>query len=192
MVATPQPQVVSAAQYLAWEPQQERRYELVRGIPIAMTGGSLAHNDIAINLLSALRPATRSQNCRLNMADAKVQISDTTYRYPDLVVSCDDRDRAATDALHYPCLVVEVLSPGTTARDRGEKLREYRSLPSVQEYLLIDSQEIFGEIYRRSQSRFWLYETYGRGEVIRLESIGIELAIETLYESVTLPRDTVG
>lgn len=190
VVATPQPQPISAAQYLAWEPQQELRHELAGGIPIAMIGGSLAHNDIAINLLSALRPHTRSQNCRLNLADAKVAINDTTYRYPDLVVSCDDR--SATDALRYPSLIVEVLSPGTASRDRGEKLREYRSLLSLQEYLLIDSQEIFVEIYRRSQSRFWLYETYSRGEVIRLESVGIELAIETLYELVTITRDTVG
>jgi Uma2 family endonuclease len=192
VVATPQPQPISAAQYLAWEPQQELRHELAGGIPIAMTGSSLAHNDIAINLLSTLRPHTRSQNCRLNLADAKVAINDTTYRYPDLVVSCDDRDRSATDALRHPSLIVEVLSPGTASRDRGEKLREYRSLLSLQEYLLIDSQEIFVEIYRRSQSRFWLYETYSQGEAIRLESVGIELAIETLYELVAITRDTVG
>jgi len=186
MVATPQPQPLTASQYLAWETQQEHRHELANGIPIAITGGSLAHNDIAINLLSALRPATRSQNCRLNLADAKVQINDTTYRYPDLVVSCDERDRVATEALRHPCLIVEVLSPGTAARDRGEKLREYRSLSSLHEYLLLDSQSIFGELYRRSQSRFWLYDTYSKGEIIRLESVGIDLAIDAIYEAVIL------
>jgi Uma2 family endonuclease len=85
-----------------------------------------------------------------------------------------------------PCLIVEVLSPGTAARDRGEKLREYRSLPSLHEYLLLDSQSLFGELYRRSQSHFWLYDTYIEGDIIRLESVGMELAINTLYDAVTL------
>lgn len=102
------------------------------------------------------------------------------------MVSCGDRDRTATETLHHPCLIVEVLSPGTADRDRGEKLREYRNLPSLHEYLWLDSQSIFAELYRRSQSRFWLYDTYNNGEIIRLESMGMERAIDTLYETVTL------
>lgn len=141
---------------------------------------------LAINLLSYLRPHTQTQNCRINLADAKLQVNDTTYRYPDLMVSCDDRDRTATDALRHPTLIVEVISPGTAARDRGEKLREYRTLPSLREYLLVETQQIFVEIYRRGTGRFWLYDTYGSGEILHLESLNVDLEIDALYENITL------
>jgi len=186
VLASQQPQRLTAVEYLAWESQQEHRHELADGIPIAMTGGSLAHNDLAINLLGILRPHTQAKNCRINLADAKLQVNDTTYRYPDLMVSCDDRDRAATDALRHPCLIVEVLSPGTAARDRGEKLREYRGLSGLQEYLLIGTQQILVEIYRRGAGRFWLYDAYGSGENLHLESLDVDLEIDALYQDIPI------
>lgn len=88
--------------YLEWEPRQELRYEFVSGIVLAMTGVTLRHNDVAINLLTALRPHIRAQGCRINIADAKVHVTPSIYRYPDLVVSCDDRDRTALNAIQYP------------------------------------------------------------------------------------------
>jgi Uma2 family endonuclease len=184
VLATPNPPRLTAQEYLAWESQQEYRHELADGIPIAMTSGSLAHNDLAIRLLGYLLPHVK--NCRINLADAKLQINDTTYRYPDLMVSCDDRDRTATDALHHPKLIVEVLSPGTAARDRGEKLHEYRSIASLQEYLLIETQQILVEIYRRSPSRFWLYDTYTSGETLHLDSLDLDLVIDDLYSNIAI------
>ncbi|MGB7416744.1 MAG: Uma2 family endonuclease, partial [Thermosynechococcaceae cyanobacterium] len=80
---------MSIEAYLEWEPRQELRYEFVNGEVFAMTGGTLPHNDIAINLLTALRPHVRKQGCRINIADVKVNVTPTIYRYPDLVVSCD-------------------------------------------------------------------------------------------------------
>ncbi|MDA0673033.1 MAG: Uma2 family endonuclease, partial [Cyanobacteria bacterium] len=93
MVATPQPQRMTVATYLEWELRQDMRYEFVHGDVLAMTGGSLAHNDIAINILTALRPQVRAAGCRINIADAKVQVTPSIYRYPDLVVSCDPQDQ---------------------------------------------------------------------------------------------------
>lgn len=148
MIAVPSPQKMTVEAYLDWEPRQELRYEFVNGEVFAMTGGSLPHNDIAINLLTALRPHIRKQGCRINMADAKVNITPSVYRYPDLTISCDERDKAALDAIRYPKLIVEVLSPGTETLDRSDKFREYRSLPSLEEYILISSAQIDVEIYR--------------------------------------------
>ncbi|MGB0561659.1 MAG: Uma2 family endonuclease [Spirulinaceae cyanobacterium] len=175
---------MSVEAYLAWEPRQELRYEYVNGELVAMTGGTLPHNDIAINLLSALRSHVRSRGCRINIADAKVNITPTLYRYPDLVVSCDERDKTAQDALRYPSLIVEVLSPGTEAADRGDKFREYRTLPSLVEYVLIDAQTMNGEVYRRGEGRLWLYTAYQAGDRIPFRSIDVELPIELLYEGI--------
>ncbi|MEG3439647.1 Uma2 family endonuclease [Pannus brasiliensis CCIBt3594] len=183
---------MTVERYLEWEPRQEIRYEFVGGEVFAMTGGSLPHNDIAINLLVALRPPVRAGGCRVNMADAKVNVTPSIYRYPDLAVSCGGRDRIAVDAIRYPKLIVEVLSPGTEAlarnalasRDRGDKFKEYRSLPTLEEYVVINSTRIEVEIYRRGEGRLWLYTAYGSGDSIELESIGFEFPITLLYEDI--------
>jgi Uma2 family endonuclease len=187
MVATLQPQKMTVEAYLAWEPRQEIRHEFVNGEVFAMTGGTLAHNDIAINLLTALRPSIQTQGCRINIADVKVKVTKSLYRYPDLVISCDERDRIALNAIKYPKLIIEVLSPGTEALDRGEKFKEYRNnLPSLEEYVLIGSTEINVEIYRRGEGRLWLYTSYQTGDTIKLESVGFEFPIALLYEGVSL------
>ncbi|MBW4485389.1 MAG: Uma2 family endonuclease [Tildeniella torsiva UHER 1998/13D] len=173
--------------YLTWEPAQELRYEYINGEVVAMTGGTLPHNDIALNLYTLLRPHLKQRGCRGNVADAKVKITDNIYRYPDLVVSCDRRDIQAVDAIQYPSLVVEVLSPGTEALDRGKKFEEYRTLPSLQEYGLIDSAAMTVEIYRRGEGRLWLYYPYQAGDSISFDSIGVVCPIEQIYEGVVLP-----
>ena len=188
MIAIPQSPKMTVEAYLAWEPCQDMRHEFVNGEVFAMTGGTLPHNDIAINLLTALRPAIRAQGCRINIADAKVNVTNTIYRYPDLVVSGDERDRTALNAIQHPKLIVEVLSPGAEALDRGEKFKEYRALPSLEEYVLISSTEINVEIYRRGEGRLWLYTAYQKGESIKLESAGFEFPIALLYEDVSLER----
>ncbi len=184
MIAIPRPRKMTVEAYLAWEPLQELRYEFVDGDVLAMSGGTLAHNDIAINLLAALRPHLRKQGCRINIADAKVNVTPMLYRYPDLVITCDKRDRTALNAIQFPKLIVEVLSAGTEAVDRGDKLKEYCSLPSLEEYVLVSAKEISVEVYRRSESRFWLYTIYESGDVIMLESVDFEFPIELLYEDI--------
>ncbi len=151
MIAIPSPQKMTVEAYLDWEPCQELLYEFVDGEVVAMAGGTLAHNDIAVNLLAALRPHLRKQGCRINIADAKVNVTASRYQYPDLVVTCDERDKIALNAIQYPKLIVEVLSAGTEALDRGEKLKEYCQPPSLEEYVLISSTQISVEIYRRAR-----------------------------------------
>lgn len=134
--------------YLEWESHQEVRHEYVNGEVLAMAGVTLAHNDIVLNLYAVLRPHLQQKGCRGNVTDAKVQISDDIYRYPDLVTSCDERDIAALTAIRCPNLLVEVLSPSTEARDRGQKFQEYRARSSLQEYVLISSDAVRVEVYR--------------------------------------------
>ena len=192
MIAIPRPQKMTVEDYLVWEPQQEFRYEFVNGHVFAMAGGTLAHNDIAVNLLTALRPHLRKQGCRINIADAKVNVTPTLYRYPDLVVTCDQRDKVAVDAIQFPKLIVEVLSSGTEAVDRGDKLKEYCNIPSLEAYVLVSSKAISVEVYRRSESWFWLYTMYASGDVVGLESVGFECPVELLYEDIVAfePRDS--
>jgi len=160
MVAPPQqPPPMSVEQYLEWEPQQDIRYEYANGKAFAMTGGTIphngiAHNDIPLNLYTALRPHLRSRNCRINVADVKVQINpNNLYYYPDIIVSCNPDDLNARKFIQHPKLIVEVLSPGTEAKDRGEKFADHQKITSLQEYILIDSEKVLVECHRRGEGR---------------------------------------
>ena len=182
---SPEPSRLSREEYLEWEPQQELRYEYINGELLAMTGGPLPHNDITLNLYRILYPQVRSRGCRINVADVKVQVaSNSFYYYPDVVVSCHPQDLNARQFIQNPTLIAEVLSPGTSARDRGEKLTNYLTIPTLQEYILVNSDKISVEKYRRGEGRMWLYYPYTAREAIALSSLELEFAIELLYEGV--------
>ncbi|MGK7891829.1 MAG: Uma2 family endonuclease [Leptolyngbyaceae cyanobacterium] len=192
MVAQPQAPLMSVTDYLEWEPRQELRYEFIWGEVLAMTGGTIPHNLIALNLYSAIRALTRGQGCRTFVNDVKVQVDESgLYLYPDLLVSCDERDRSNTQFIQFPRLIVEVLSPSTEALDRGDKFAEYRSLPTLQEYVLIRSTKVSVECFRRREGSLWSYQAYGEGDEITLESIGFTGAIALLYEDVDLSQHSV-
>jgi Uma2 family endonuclease len=181
----PQTPKMTIEEYLEWEPQQDIRYEYFNGEVFAMTGGTIPHNDIALNLYRALYPHLRSRGCRANVSDVKVQVSaKSPYYYPDVIVSCDPQDLNARKFIQNPKIIVEVLSPGTTARDRGEKFTNYLKVPTLQEYLLIDSEKIAVERYVRGEGRMWLYYRYTAEDMITLSSIEFEFAIELLYEGI--------
>ena len=172
-------------EFLAWEKTQEIRHEYVNGDVIAMAGGTIAHNDLAISLLLRLAPHVKSRGCRINVADVKVQIR-RRYRYPDLVVTCDDRDKRAINLFQYPKVIVEVMSPSTESTDRGKKWREYQSIDTLQEYVLISPNELAIEVYQRQVDSIWQYVTYESGSQFQLESLEFACAIEDIYESIVL------
>ncbi|MEL7051927.1 MAG: Uma2 family endonuclease, partial [Cyanobacteria bacterium J06588_5] len=111
-------------------------------------------------------------------------ITPTIYRYPDLVVTCDKRDKTALDASSHPKLIIEVLSASTEALDRGNKFKEYRSLPTLEEYVLISASQVEVEIYRRGEGRLWLYTAYQARDLVTLESVNFEFPIALLYEDI--------
>ncbi len=186
MIATsPQPQKMTIEEYLFWELDQELRYEYINGEVFAMTGGTIPHNDIALNLYRPLYSHLRPKGCRVNISDVKVRVtSKSPYFYPDLIVSCDRQDLNAHKFIQNPKLIAEVLSPSTTSKDRGEKFRYYLGMPTLQEYLLIDSEKISVERYCRGEGRMWLYYPYTTGDIVTLSSIEFELLIELFYEGV--------
>ncbi|MBE9080156.1 Uma2 family endonuclease [Romeria aff. gracilis LEGE 07310] len=183
-----------AQDYLAWEAQQPIKYEYLNGEAYAMTGGTLAHNDIAVNLTTVLRTYLRGTGCKVRMADAKVGITEVgPFFYPDILVTCNERDRKALKIVNHPCLVVEVLSPGTEAFDRGEKFRQYRRLDSLREYALINAETMGVECYRLNERNKWELTSYlpeGKASAdlleIQLTSIGFECPLSLIYEDVQL------
>ncbi|MBF2005610.1 MAG: Uma2 family endonuclease [Chlorogloeopsis fritschii C42_A2020_084] len=190
MIANLQLQRMTIEEYLEWEVLQDCRYEYVNGKVFAMTGGTIPHNDITLNIYRVLYPHLRPRGCRINVADVKLQVSpNSPYYYPDVIVSCDSRDLNARKFIQYPKLIIEVLSPGTEAKDRGEKFAYYRTISTLQDYILIDYEKIGVESYRRGEGRMWLYYPYTEGDIITIESIEFSCAIELLYENVNFENE---
>jgi Uma2 family endonuclease len=186
MIATPQPlPQMTVEAYLEWEPQQELRYEYIDGEILAMTGGSIPHTKIYLNLYRALYAQLRQTGCEVYVSDVKVQArANRQYFYPDLVVTCNPEDQNARDFIQHPKLIVEVLSPSTGNYDRTQKFKHYRQMPSLQDYVLIDSEQISVEVYHRSAGKLWLYAQYEPGEMVALSSVDFECPIDVIYESI--------
>ena len=85
----------------------------------------------------------------------------------------------------FPVAIIEVLLPSTAAKDRGKKLRNYRTIPTLQEYVLVDTVQVFVECFRRSGD-FWTYRSYEAGDVVLLESIDVSIEVDRLYENIAL------
>jgi Uma2 family endonuclease len=124
--------------------------------------------------------------CRTLNSDARVKINlSERFVYPDVSVTCDERDRATPQYITYPCLIIEVLSDSTEAYDRGEKFKKYRRNPNLQEYVLVNSSKIAIDLYSRDEDGKWYIINYEAGEQVELKSINLTLSIESIYENVT-------
>ena len=179
---------ISPQEYLEGELLSEDRHEYVDGRVYAMAGASDDHNRIAGDLHAELRTHLRGQRCEPFIGDMKVRIPPhfaDIYYYPDVVVCC-----APSDAARYyreqPAIIIEVLSEGTEHTDRREKMLAYRQIPSVQIYVLIEQQRIAATVLRRGENGWLSEELEGPDAVLRLETIGFETPLRTLYERTGL------
>ncbi len=167
------------------ESDPEHRYELIDGYPSMMTGGSPDHSIIGNNLGRILGNSLRRRPCIVYNSDVYVQLSqENTCICPDVSVSCDRRDRYATKTIQYPSVVVEVLSPGTRVRDRGLKAELYQSISTVQEILLVDTQVMRIQLYRR-ETEYWTIRNFTHNDTIELTSLGIQFSVIEVYEKTT-------
>ena len=184
MVALSDRFFITYNEYLAWEATQEIRHEYFNGEVVAMAGGTRNHNRISLNFSKILDNALANCQCEVYIADVKVQVEpNKKYFYPDVVVTCDERDNAPQLVL-FPCLIIEVLSPSTEAYDRGFKFAQYRNCESLQEYVLVQAEQPMVEIFQRDRNGIWLFSEYGLSDRLFLKSINVEIAVSDLYRQI--------
>lgn len=177
-------------QYFAWEEKQLNKHEYIEGEVYAMSGGSVNHGRIAIRFTSMFDSHLQG-SCIVGNSDIKVKIVRTSnYIYPDVSVTCDDRDKTTTQYITYPSLIVEVLSPSTEAYDRGGKFRLYANNPELQDYLLVSSTSIEIDLYHKKDNGEWVITNYKDGDTIELKSINLSFAIAQIYQGLTLTMET--
>jgi Uma2 family endonuclease len=171
------------------ENDPDTRYEYVDGNVYAMAGGTANHDTIKSNMHRVLWNLLCGSNCRVYTSDMKVYISETRYFHPDVIVTCDPRDRGTVKAIRSPRLVVEVLSPTTELTDRTWKLKNYCAHPTIQEYVMVESQSLKIESYHKEQNK-WIYEAFEDSDEIPLYSLGVHFAFADAYTDVEFEEAT--
>jgi len=177
---------ISPEDYLEGERVSPIKHEYRRGHVYAMTGAKKPHIIITSNLVRRLGNHLDDTDCIILPLDIKVRLEEANcYYYPDVAVTCDERDTGSTeDFILYPSLVVEVLSPSTAAFDRGDKFADYQTASSLQEYVLITPSEIKIECFRVNAEGNWVYQTYREGDELELMSIDFRCPIAQVYQKV--------
>jgi len=172
-----------AAAYLAWEEAQEERHEYIAGEVFAMVGVRQSHNLATLNLATLLRRELKGSPRRVFVQSLKTRVeAGDCFFYPDVVVTCDPRDRLTPDYVSHPLLVAQVLSESTAAFDRGRKFAAYRKLESLQDYVLVDLTTQRIEVFRRDGEKRWVLYDYGPEDQVELASLGLHLPVEAVLE----------
>ena len=174
-------------EYFIWEEKQLEKHEYIDGELYAMSGGSVNHGRIAIKFITMFDTHLENSGCIIGNSDIKINILKTNnYTYPDVSLTCDDRDKNTPNYFTYPCLIIEVLSASTEAYDRGGKFRMYRNNPVLKDYLLVSSTSIEIDLYHQKNNGEWVIINYKEGDIIALKSINFSFVIEQVYRGLIL------
>lgn len=178
-------------EYLALDREAEFRSEFANGRMEAMAGGSREHALIAFNLTAEFGMQLKHRACFAFGSDLRLAVMTKKHgRYPDLSLVCGQPEFYQGDTLTNPTVLIEVLSKSTEAKDRGEKAEEYRSLPSLQEYLLIAQDRYHVEHYVRQSDQQWLLTEYhDLQQTVQLSSINCQLKLADIYDKWELLHD---
>lgn len=183
MASNPIDRKWTAQDYIAYDDASDIRHEFLNGEIYAMSGGTDKHVDIITNTSGALWQVTKSSNCRTRVSEMRVKINDDTYVYPDITVTCGEskfEDDNNTMLLN-PTIVIEVTSKSSESFDKGLKAELYRSLKSVQAYLVIDQHRVFAQLSTR-QSNGWLLQEFTKiQQAIPLNAINFDLPLSDIY-----------
>jgi len=175
-------------EYYALEERGLGKHEYLQGHIFAMTGGSMAHSRIAVNISATLNAQLRGKPCQTLNSDFRIKITATGLEtYPDVSVICrplqfvEDRRDVATN----PVVIVEVLSPSTEEYDRGTKFKHYRTIPSLRAYLLVSQEQMLVEHWTRQDEHTWVIHDYtAPDQEFRIEAIGVTMKMTDIYDGV--------
>jgi len=188
IMQTEEKKIYTADEYFDIEVYSDTRHEYINGEILSMTGGTPEHNEIASILNAALRMSLKGKPYSIFVADQRLWIpARNLYTYPDVMVVSRplQRQKGRTDTITNPVMITEVLSKSTKSYDRDEKFSAYRSIPTFQEYLLIDQYMHHVEQYSKTEAHKWIFTEYNDIESsISLSSIPFELRLADLYENI--------
>jgi Uma2 family endonuclease len=189
------PRQVSYPDYLHLEETLPSKYEYHDGLMYprfyppgshwAMAGGTVAHDELIVNIITALRIHLGTRGpCKVHTSDMKLKARDNDY-FPDAYVACGET-RPRQTRLQDAILVCEVRSQSTAEFDKGDKFEAYQHLPSLGEYLILDNRRHQATLFRKAGDGTWTYLVFSAGMTIPLVTIDLELPVDELYDGITL------
>jgi Uma2 family endonuclease len=180
--------IYSPQEYLVMEEQSEIKHEYHNGRIIEMTGGTLNHNRLILNLCVLLQIALRGQNHNIFMNDVRLWIPEhQLYTYPDIMLISGEPLLVENrqDTVLNPCLIVEVLSKSTKNYDQGDKFEFYRAIADFQEYILIDQYRCYLQHFRKTGVGQWLMNEYHQQtDTLQLTIVDLQLPLSEIYTGI--------
>ena len=185
--------VFSIEEYLEYENASQEKHEYYNGEIFAMAGASDDHAAIETNLIISLGNALKKSHCKPRVSSKRIHIpSNTLFTYPDITIGCKDAWPESETRAVLPKVIIEVLSKSTRKYDRGQKFELYKDIPSLQEYILVDSQKLAIDIYRKTIRNTWELQQYRKMDrSIEIKSLNIKISIKMIYEDVQFIDDIV-
>jgi Uma2 family endonuclease len=177
-------------EYLEREEISLDKNEYRDGEIVPMTGGSTNHNEIAGNFYSDFKFSMKGKNYKIYIGDVKLYISNyNLYTYPDIIIISGKPvyEGSNTTTVTNPLIVVEVLSKSTKNYDKTDKFRYYRSIDSLQEYIMIDQYEYYVEQFSKNSNGQWVLTEYeSQDDVLSLQSVDLKILLSDIYEGINL------
>ncbi len=188
----PKDKYISPEEYFRLEEASDSKSEYFQGEIFAMVGASLAHDRIAVNVVSDLDSALEGSDCVVFSSDVKVGVeAGKHFFYPDASVVCGnvELEKDRNDTIVNPVVIFEVLSKSTGDYDRGTKFVAYRRIPALREYVLIDQYSCRVEHFFKDENGRWILEDLNNPQdMLKLDSIGVRLPLERIYRRLEQAR----
>jgi Uma2 family endonuclease len=188
MIAQVETKTYTAQEYLEAEVNSLDRHEFINGEIVLMAGDTPNHNEITSILNAILRVSLKGKPYSIFASDQRLWVPQlNNYTYPDVMVVAKpiELQSGRTDTITNPLLIAEVLSKGTRAYDRDDKFAAYRSIPSFQEYLLIEQYRVQVQQYSKTDANKWIFSEYScAGDRLMLTSVQVEISVADLYENI--------
>lgn len=176
---------LTAEEYLQFERESIEKHEFYQGEVFAMAGAGLLHNKIFSNLFGDIAYRLKGKTCQPYGSDMRIHIPENTlFTYPDISIICRDiiKSNEDDDNVTQPTVLFEILSPSTRNYDRGDKFKLYRDIPTLKEYILIDSETISVEVFRINTIGHWELEEYKLlSETLRISSMEMSIPLAEIY-----------
>ncbi|WP_341731978.1 Uma2 family endonuclease [Microcoleus sp. EPA2] len=180
-------------EYLALEEAAEYKSEYLDGVIIPITGGTTNHNRISLNMSIALRLALKGLDYDVFIGDVRLWLPKKRfYTYPDVMVIPGKPEyyNNRQDTVMNPQAIVEVLSKSTKAYDRSDKFKLYQTIPTFQEYILIDQSQVYIEQYCKLANKRWSYRQYDEEDAaLVFNFFQVEVALADVYEKVNFDAE---
>ena len=179
--------LISEQEYLELERKAERKSEYYKGEVFAMAGATKEHNKIVASIIGTISQHLKGRNCFYFPSDLRVHNpANSLYTYPDVTIVCgkDEYFDDKFDTLINPTVIFEVLSPATEDYDRGTKFKLYRSISSLQNYVIVSSTEFAAEVYTRSNDNWILSTAKGKAADIYISAIDYHLNLSDVYAQI--------